>query len=178
MLFIGLVGCSTGIESTQTAPDTPVIGNDEACALVYNYLENKVSSMSAVPYRMNLLDILGKAKPYFQAAYHGNGKWQVSALGYGVDINLDEYKENFSPEEIQQIEALSPTERKEWVKTHEQWFLEQHFPSDPSQVKTGVSRVYYYQGGLWNYYEASGAIEPTNDEASELVRYIQKWTTP
>ena len=165
------------IEETRPTPtiqpDVPTRTQDEACALIYDYLENKVSSMSAVPYRINLLNTLGKARPDFQAVYQDNGKWQVSAIGYGVQINLEEYKKNFTPDEIQEIEAVSAAEREQWVKSHEQGFLEQHFPSNPSWVKTGVHRMYYYRGGLWSVYETSGVIEPANEQASELLLYIQ-----
>lgn len=126
MLSMGLEGCSTATESTNTQPDTPILGSDEVCALVYNYLENKVALVSTVPYRMNLLNVLGMARPYFQAVYQGNGKWQVRALG----CSMNNYY---------RVES-------------------------------------YSYNGLWNFYEASGVIEPTNDEASELLRYIQRWT--
>ena len=177
-LFLGLGGCQT-TGTTKTVPiktDVATLTQDEVCALVYNYLENKVASVSAVPRRLKLLDTLGKARPYFQAVYQGNGKWQVSAIGYGVEVNLDEYKETLKPEDRQKVESVSAAEREQWVKEHEQWFLEQHFPSNPSWVKTGVYRMYYYRGGLWSVYEASGVIEPANEQASELLRYIQSWT--
>jgi len=107
-------------------PDMPTRTQGEVCALVYSYLENKVSSVSAVPYRMNLLNALDMARPYFQAVYQGNGKWQVRALG--CSINNYYHVESYS------------------------------------------------YSGLWNFYEASGVIEPANGEASELLRYIQRWT--
>ena len=177
-LFLGLGGCQT-TGTTKPAPtkaDVATLSQDEVSALVYTYLENKVALVSAVHLRLKLLDTLGKARPYFQAVYQGNGKWQVSAIGYGVQINLEEYKKNFNPDKIQEIETVSVAEREQWVKSHEQWFLEQHFPSNPSWVKTGVYRMYYYRGGLWSVYEASGVIEPANEQASELLRYIQSWT--
>lgn len=126
MLAMGLGGCSTATEPTKTQPDTPILGSDEVCALVYNYLENKIAPVSVVPYRMNLLNALGMARPYFKAVYQSNGKWQVQALGCAID----------------------------------------------SRYKV----TSYAYTGLWNFYEASGAIEPANNEGSELLRYIQYWT--
>lgn len=64
-------------------PDVAILTQDEACALVYNYLEARASSITTVNIRLNLLTTLSKARPYFTATYQGNGKWQVSALGYG-----------------------------------------------------------------------------------------------
>jgi len=127
-LALGLVvSCGQANRPTPTIQtDTPVLGNSEVCALVYDYLENKISSVWAVPYRMNLLNVLDMARPYFQAVYQGNGKWQVQALGCAID----------------------------------------------SRYKV----TSYAYTGLWNFYEASGVIEPANDEASELLRYIQYWT--
>ncbi|MFC1937171.1 hypothetical protein ACFLWY_01275, partial [Chloroflexota bacterium] len=154
VLALGLVGCSDGYqrgyeegykagfeEQPSTPPpvstptptpkptqvpaktevDTPIFRNDEACALVYNYLDNKVTSMTAITQRTVTLHVLGAARPYFSAYYEGNGKWQVRAVGTG-EIN--------------------------WT----------------------------YNGGLWNLYEASRAIEPANDQATKLLSYIQQWT--
>lgn len=171
-----VVSCGQANRSTPTTQtDTPLLDSSEVCALVYNHLEARVTSVSAIPYRMNLLDQLGKARPYFQAVYQGNGKWQVWGLGYGVKVNLDEFKENLEPEERQRVEALSPTEREDYIKSAEQYYVAQHFPSNRSNLK-GVKSFFYYRDGLWNLYEASGVIEPANGEASELLRYIQRWT--
>ena len=85
VLALGLCGCQT-TGTTKPAPtkaDVATLTQDEVCALVYNYLENKIASVSVVPLRLSLLDALGKARPYFQAVYQGNGKWQVRALGGG-----------------------------------------------------------------------------------------------
>lgn len=106
-----VVGCGQEVRSTPVIqPDVPTRTQDEVCALVYDYLETKGSLISAVPYRMDLLDALGKARPHFQAVYQGNGKWVVAALGQ------------------------------------------------------------------WNLYEASGVIEPIDDDARGWLRYIQYWT--
>lgn len=91
-------------------PDTPTLRSDEACALVYNYLENKITSMTVFSRRMQYLDTLSEARSDFQAVYQGNGKWIVAALGY------------------------------------------------------------------WNLYEASGVIEPADDNARAWLRYIQQYT--
>ena len=123
ILALGVVvGCrqeATPVPTTS-ATSVPTRTQDEICALVYNYLQNKAASMTVITHRMSLLDAIGIARPYFAATYQGNGKWQVRALGYGVDR--------------------------------------------------------YNYDGLWNLYEASGAIEPANDEATALLRYIQWWT--
>ena len=112
---------------TQTPPPaktevvTPIFRNDEVCALVYNYLDNKVTSMTDITQRKVTLHLLGEARPYFIANYQSNGKWQVWALGIG--------EENWT-----------------------------------------------YNGGLWNLYEASRAIEPANDQATKLWSYFQSFT--
>lgn len=132
VLALGLVGCSYGDQKGyeegykagskgQTKVDTPVFRNDEACALVYNYLGNKFTSMTDIIQRIPSLGILDEARPYFSAKYQGNGKWVVSALG---------------------------SSEGKWSSN----------------------------GGLWNLYEASRTIEPANDQATELIRYIQHWT--
>ncbi len=179
ILTLGVVvGCrqeATPVPTTS-ATSLPTITQDEVCALVYTYLETKVNLISPLAYRMKLTDTLSKAKSYFTTKFESNGKWQVSALGLGVQINLDEYKETFNSDERQKIDAASPTEIEQWVKLNEKWFMEQHYPSTPEQGRVaGVSSVFEYSGGLWNFYEASGVIEPANNEAIELLRYIQRW---
>ena len=81
MLAMGLGGCSTATEPTKTQPDTSVLGSDEACALVYNYLQGKATAMTHFTLRQQLLGVLDTTRPYFVANYKGNGKWQVSAVG-------------------------------------------------------------------------------------------------
>jgi len=79
---LGLSGC-WATETAKPVPakiDVPTLTQDEVCAMVYNYLEARASS---VVIRQPLLTALSKARPYFTATYQGNGKWQVSALGYG-----------------------------------------------------------------------------------------------
>jgi len=68
-------------EARPTQPDIPTITKDEACALVYNYLENKSNAMTVLTLRMKFLDMLDEDRRYFSAVYQGKGKWQVSALG-------------------------------------------------------------------------------------------------
>ena len=86
LLALGLSGCwATG--TTTPVPiktDVPTISQDEVCALVYSYLEARASSVSSIYIRQPLLTSIGIARPYFTATYQGNGKWQVSALGYGL----------------------------------------------------------------------------------------------
>ena len=91
-------------------PDVPTKTQDEVCALVYNYLENKITAMTVFALRMQYLDTLSKARPDFQAVYQSNGKWTVAALGQ------------------------------------------------------------------WNLYEASGVIEPADDNARKWLHYTQHWT--
>ncbi len=161
---------------TTSAPSVATRTQDEVCALVYNYLEAKANLVSPLTYRMKLTDTLSKARPYFTAKFENNGKWKVSALGLGVRINLDEYKETFNSDDKQKLDAASPTEIEQWIRSHEQWFMEQHYPSSPEQGRVaGVSSFFAYSGGLWNFYEGSGVIEPASGEASELLRYIQRW---
>ena len=106
-----LIGCGAEAGRTPTTQtDTPMLQSDEVCALVYNYLENKITAMTVFARRMQYLDTLSKARPDFQAVYQGNGKWTVAALGQ------------------------------------------------------------------WNLYEASGVIEPADDNARKWLHYIQQWT--
>lgn len=86
MIALPVSGCSA-INTTETMPtkvDEPTLTQDEVCALVYNYLEARASSVSAIGIRNPLLKALVIARPYSTASYRGNGKWQVSALGYGL----------------------------------------------------------------------------------------------
>jgi len=179
ILALGMaVGCRQEATPTPTtsATSVPTRTQDEVCALVYTYLENKANLVSPLAYRMKLIDTLSKARSYFTAKFESNGKWQVSALGLGVQINLDEYKETFNLDDRQKLDAASPTELEQWVKLYEKYFMEQHYPSTPEKGRVaGVSSVFKYSGGLWNFYEASGVIEPVNNEATELQRYIQRW---
>ena len=66
-----------------TKKDVPTLTQDEACALVYNYLEARASSVSPIGIRQPLLTALAIARPYSTATYQGSGKWQISGLGYG-----------------------------------------------------------------------------------------------
>jgi len=109
---------------TKTEVDTPILQNDEVCALVYNYLYNINKAMTDITQRKVTLELLGVARPYFSAYYQGNGKWLVWALG----VN----EENFAS----------------------------------------------FNGGLWNLYEASRAIEPANDQATKLLTSFQKLIIP
>lgn len=126
VLALGLSSCMTTVttKAISTNADVPTLSRDEVCAMVYNYMEARASSVSNLSIRQPLLAAIGIARPYFTATYQSNGKWQVSALGYGIkDNNL----------------------------------------------------VFNYDG-LWNVFETSETIEPANDQASQLVSYIQKYT--
>jgi hypothetical protein len=117
VLALGLGGCqTTGItKPVPTKTDMPTMSQDEVCAMVYNYLENKGTAMTIFTQRMQFLDTLGKARPQFQAVYQGNGKWAVSTAPLL---------------------------------------------------------------GQWNLYEASGVIEPADDNATNWLYYIQRFTVP
>ena len=112
VLASGLViGCEQEARRTPTIQtDTPTLHKDEVCALVYDYLENKITDMTISGLRRQYFGTLSKARPDFQAVYQGNGKWTVAALGQ------------------------------------------------------------------WNLYEASGVIEPTDDNARDWLYYIQLFT--
>ena len=77
------------------------MSEDEACALVYNYLETQAEAAIGGPkdfcyhWRMQFLDTLGKARQQFSAFYQGNGKWRVSALGKGSEVVDGENKEYY-----------------------------------------------------------------------------------
>lgn len=80
-----VIGCGQEARQTPTIQtDTPTLRSDEVCVLVYNYLEARASLVSSIGLRQPLLTALAIARPYFTATYQGNGKWQVSALGYGL----------------------------------------------------------------------------------------------
>jgi len=120
ILSMGLAGCSTADESTQTTPDTPVLGSDEACALVYNYLQDKGTAMTHFTLREKLLGVLDTTRPYFIANYEGNGKWQVSAVGIDPDEafsytgglwNLYEASRAIEPGNDQAVKLLSYIQR-------------------------------------------------------------------
>ena len=64
-------------------PEVATLTQDEVCALVYNYLNSKATSMTDIQKKIEVLSNLATAKPYFAANYLGNGKWQVKALGFG-----------------------------------------------------------------------------------------------
>ena len=87
VLALGLSGCrATGImKSVPTETDVATLTQDEVCAIVYNYLESKAAATTlSFSKRLELVDWLGKARPYFRASYQGNGKWQVWAVGNDV----------------------------------------------------------------------------------------------
>ena len=66
-------------------PDMPTLTQDEVRALVYNYLEARASLVSPIGIRQPLLTALATARPYSTATYKGDGKWQISGLGYGLE---------------------------------------------------------------------------------------------
>lgn len=77
-----LCGCT----NTPDKTDLPSISHNEACAMVYDYLQTQINSMS--PRALLLLQlqpVLTQAQPYFRATYLGKGQWSVSALGYDTN---------------------------------------------------------------------------------------------
>lgn len=80
-LFLGGCWAVGPTKPVPTAADVATLTQDEVCAMVYNYLESKATSTTILVRRLQLLDWLGKARPYFSASYQGNGKWQVWAVG-------------------------------------------------------------------------------------------------
>jgi hypothetical protein len=88
LLLSGIVGCSKKDEPF-VPPTSSVMGEDEACALVYNYLETRAKAAiggvgPAYPppancsiWRKQFLDTLVEQRQKFSAFYQGNGKWLV-----------------------------------------------------------------------------------------------------
>lgn len=85
LILLSVIGCSGGGDGQGNPPtiqpDVPTMTQDEVCALVHNYLETRGNAMTLFVKRLELLDWLNKARPYFTATYQGNGKWQVWAVG-------------------------------------------------------------------------------------------------
>ena len=160
VLALPLGGCQT-TGTTETQVDMPTLGNDEVCALVYNYLQNKATAMTTRLYREHLLGVLDKARPYFVANYKGNGKWQVSALGRGVKDedwffyysgglwNLYEASRTIEPANDQATKLLSYIQR--W--TIPQATTQQKPASQPSTPQQSSQRQYYLQQA--EYYQES-----------------------
>jgi predicted small lipoprotein YifL len=88
LLLSGIVGCSKKDEPF-VPPASSVMSEDEACALVYSYLETRakaaiggVGPLVAPPvqasiWRRQFLDTLVEQRQKFSASYQGNGKWLV-----------------------------------------------------------------------------------------------------
>lgn len=77
LLLPSLYGCA----NTPTKTDTPSINQSEACAMVFNYLQNRINSKTQ-SVRLFLQPQLTNAAPYFRAHYMNGGQWSVMALGY------------------------------------------------------------------------------------------------
>jgi hypothetical protein len=85
VLALPIYGC-WAVGNTKPVPtkiDVPMLTPDEVRALVNNYLDDRASLVSPINLRQNLLAAIAIARPYSTATYQGNGKWQVSGLGYG-----------------------------------------------------------------------------------------------
>jgi hypothetical protein len=72
LLILCSVGCAT---------NGPSISQDEACSIVYRYMQSKVNSM---PNRISwdCQKTLNFSMRYFKGNYQGEGKWDILALGY------------------------------------------------------------------------------------------------
>ncbi len=86
-VLAGLVVQATGCTTDRVGPtmpansDRPTISTNEACALVYSYLEVKINAATVRTYRASTLEWLSQARPQFSATYLGKGQWQVKAVG-------------------------------------------------------------------------------------------------
>ena len=88
-----VISCGQEASPTSTTQtDTPTLGSDEVCALVYDYLENKATATTIIIRRRELLDWLAECRPLFTATYQTGGRWQVRGVGNsgnGSAGNLD-----------------------------------------------------------------------------------------
>ena len=65
-----------------------MLTEDEACALVYSYLDSEVALLPKSSTRLTLMNALAEARELSVAGYRGNGKWYVWALGrYGKSVD-------------------------------------------------------------------------------------------
>jgi hypothetical protein len=68
--------------ATGCLGSTPWITEDEASAIVYDYLQSRVNDTEDSAERLERQRTLGEARPQFQARFLENGQWLVLALGY------------------------------------------------------------------------------------------------
>jgi hypothetical protein len=61
---------------------TSLITEDEASAIVYDYLQYRVNDTEDDAERLERQRTLGEARPQFHARFLENGQWLVLALGY------------------------------------------------------------------------------------------------
>jgi len=90
IVAIAITGCSNGQTGEPTPVDVPSISENEACAMVVNYLQVQINDLRKVQ-RMAMQNTLSKAAPSFSATYVGKGQWRVEALGYGYDKDEEEW---------------------------------------------------------------------------------------
>lgn len=86
IVAIAITGCSNGQTGEPTPVDVPSISENEACAMVNNYLQVQINNMIKSK-RMSCQKTINEAAPYFSATYIGKGRWRVAALGYGYDTD-------------------------------------------------------------------------------------------
>lgn len=61
---------------------TSLITEDEASAIVYDYLQSRVNDTEDSAERLERQRTLGEARPQFHARFLRDGQWTVQALGY------------------------------------------------------------------------------------------------
>jgi hypothetical protein len=91
LLATGIVSCIQSTPATETSTDVPSLSENEVCAIVYNYLQSRVDTMTSSFRRVSIQNALPKARPHFNAVYIGNGQWSVNALGYGYDSDEEQW---------------------------------------------------------------------------------------
>ena len=90
LVAISITGCSNGQAEEPTPVDVPSISENEARAMVTNYLQIQSNDLiKALSIRMQKR--LNEAAPYYSATYVGDGQWRVAALGYGYNTDEEEW---------------------------------------------------------------------------------------
>jgi hypothetical protein len=87
IVAVGIVAtlvCSCGNENAPP-PDVPTLSRDAVCAIVYNYLKSEIDDIERAGIRIRAFEVLNEGAPQFVAVYASQGRWTVSALGYGYD---------------------------------------------------------------------------------------------
>lgn len=87
-----LVGNDDTPRSTadQVIVGVPSLSEEEACALVYTYLQSRIDEMAARA-GCYAQEALNKAAPHFYASYVGKGQWSVKALGFDYNTQKKDW---------------------------------------------------------------------------------------